>query len=192
MIRVGLKVKTAAATAAVSTADAKLHLRVTNTEDNTYIDNLVLAATQKVEAFTNRNIIRATFNLYLTGFPKNGIVLPLSPVSSITSIKYYDSDNSLQTYSSASWFYSIYEEPVKVDYIDTPAEAYQYRYDAVDVEFVCGYATAADVPESLISAILLLVGDMYENRVDYPRERFTAWQSLAYPYRVWHSTTENV
>jgi hypothetical protein len=37
-------------------------------------------------------------------------------------------------------------------------------YRSIELELKVGYATAAEVPAALVQAILLTVGDMYENR----------------------------
>ena len=47
-------VDTAAGTAILTTAEAKAHLKVDTTADDTLIDNLVSAATESAQIFTNR------------------------------------------------------------------------------------------------------------------------------------------
>ena len=192
VIQTGLTEQTAASTASVSTADAKSHLKVEHTTDDTLIGNLVYAAEKVIEADTKRKLISTTYDFYLTDWPVDGIVLPVSPVTSITSVKYYDTDNAQQTWASANYHYNLYEEPTVIRYVDTPPDSYEDRSDAIVVRFVAGYADAAAVPEGLVSAVLLKVGDLYENRVDAPRESTnTAWMHCAAPYKVFHNPEEN-
>ena len=167
---------------AVSAVEAKTHLRVSHANDDTYIANLIKAAQDMVETYTNRRLMTGTYDLKQSSWNKR-IVLPYSPVASITYIKYYDASNVQQTLGTTEYFYNVKEDPVEIFYINSEPSLYDYRSDAVTVRFVTGYVT---VPEALRQAILLLVGDMYENRLDYPRERFSTWKMLCQPYRVFY------
>ena len=181
----------AAASLSVSTADAKSHLKVEHSADDTLIEAYVAAAQDEVESYTNRVLISSTFVMYLKEFPKYGIVLPFSPVVSITHIKYYDGSNILQTWATSNYHYNIYEEPCVIRYTDSAPDVYEDRSDTVQITFVAGYANAAAVPAPLIQATKLLLADLYENRTDVPREAFTSWMRRAYPYRVFHQPQEN-
>jgi uncharacterized phiE125 gp8 family phage protein len=179
---------------AITTADGKQQLRVDYavSADNTEIDNMIQAATLQVEAFTSRVCMPTVYDLHLTGFPTGGIVLPVSPVSVITSIKYYTDASTQVTMSASDYYYSLYEEPCRIRYTGSwGPTVYQYRFDAVTVRFTAGYADAASVPKSIRQAILLMLGDLYENRTDAVREKFTLWQMTCYANRVIHDLTEN-
>lgn len=186
-----INIVTPAASASVSTANAKTHLVIEHSNDDALIDSYVLAAQQEVETYTNRIFISTVIDFYLSNFPVNGIVLPYSPVAAISSIKYYDSDNIQQTWDSSNYHYNIYEEPCKIRYVNSFPGTYKYRSDAVVVRCTVGYINAEAVPASLILAVKLLMADKYENRTDVPREMFTAWMRMAYPSRVWHNPLEN-
>jgi len=112
-------------------------------------------------------------------------------VSSITSITYYDGANALQTLSSADYYYSVYEEPLKILPTDSWPETYDDRFNAVIVEFVTGYTSPDTCPDALKHAVKLLLGDMYNNRQNILKERRELWHLLSDPYRVFHSTLEN-
>ena len=191
MIKTSVAIYTAAASASVSTANAKAHLKVEHSNDDTLIDGYVKAAEGEVESYTNRTMISTVYDYYLSAFPKNGIVLPFSPVSAVTSIKYYDSSNVEQTLASSNYYYNIYEEPCVIRYVDSAPSTYEDRSNAVVVRFTAGYAAAANIPAPLVQAIKLLMADLYENRTDVPREAFTAWMRCAYPLRVYHEPEEN-
>jgi hypothetical protein len=62
------------------------------------------------------------------------------------------------------------------------------RFDAVKVQYVVGWATAAEVPEALRHAILLLVAQLYENRTPEVTGTIVSQIGLSYdallePYR---------
>jgi uncharacterized phiE125 gp8 family phage protein len=179
-----LKIVSVAASTAISLSEAKNHLKVENTADDDLITILIKAAQDEVESFTNRTLIATTFDFQLMKFPDCCIELPVAPVASITSIKYYNTENNEQTWSSENYFYSISEIPFKIRYVDSIPETYPDRFDAINVRFVSGYENAAAVPDALKQAILLLIGDMYDNRGDAPRERFTMWKMLTYPFKL--------
>lgn len=191
-IQQSTNITTAAATASVSTANAKSHLKVEHSDDDTYIDGLVTAATQEVENITSRTMISTTYDMYLTEFPKDGIVLPFSPVSSITSVKYYNGSNVETTWDSSNYHYNIYEQPCVIRYVDDYPDTYEDRSDAVVVRFVAGYANAAAIPAQLIQAIKMIIGEYYETRSDVPRDAvMTAVKRLTWPHIVHHSPNEN-
>jgi len=160
----------------VSVAQAKRQLWVEHNTDNTYIEGLVTAARQLVEARTRRQLITATWKLYLDGWPSRGpttatkdegaIYLPKPPVQSVSNIKYYDTSGTEQTLSTSYYTTDFVSNPPRI------VEAYGYtwpslydRINAVTVTYVAGYGDAAtDVPAALRHAIKLLVYDWYENR----------------------------
>ena len=173
---------------AVTQVVAKNHLKVSVTDDDDLIKGLIDAAQETVEAFTNRKLSSETWYYYLDQFPSGDIVLPFSPVTSITSVKYYDADNSEQTYvANTDYYTNMKAEPATIRSINGWDGTYD-KPDAVTVEYVTGYTS---VPLELKQAMLVLIADMYDNRVDMPREKFTTWKALCYPYRVFHNVTEN-
>lgn len=194
MIRTSLQTKTAATANLLTTAQGLTHLREESdgSTNDAYVDLLIEAAQQKVEEYTNRKLTEATFYFYLTDFPADGIVLPFSPIKSITSVKYYDPDNAQQTLvNNTDYFYHIYEEPCVIRPVDSWPDVYEDRFDAIVVEFVTGYTSPDECPEALKTSIKILLTDLYENRGDMIKERYTTWRLLADHYRVYHSTTEN-
>tara|TARA_R100001530_G_scaffold66191_1_gene47376 strand:+ start:820 stop:1401 length:582 start_codon:yes stop_codon:yes gene_type:complete len=155
----------AATTAILTTAEAKTHLKVDTTADDTYIDNLVSAATESAQIFTNRYFINTTITQH--GDTWNDIAtLFKSKVNSITHIKYYDSDNSLQTLATSVWISDINHQPARIGL--KPNQSFPSlanRINAVNCKYVVGYGNAAsDVPEGIREAVLLTIGNLYENR----------------------------
>lgn len=193
MIKTAIQVITPA-TQAITTADAKQQLRVDYavSADNTEINNMLQAAILQVESFTNRVCMPTVIDFILSGFPYGGIVLPHSPVTAIASITYYDDNNSLQTLDASSYYYSLFEEPLKIRYVgESYPTAYLYRFDAVKIRCTVGYANEAAVPKSIRQAILVCMADSYQVRTNVAREKFSNWQALCYADRVIHIPNEN-
>ena len=160
-----LTVNTAATTPILTTAEAKAHLKVDVSDDDTLIDNLVSAATESCQIYTNRYFIDTVLTQYSDSF--NGIsTLYKSPVASIASIKYYDSDDSLQTWASSNYILDASLEPARVSLsVAGSLPTLSGRINAVECKYTVGYGTAStDVPQGIIQAVLLCVGNWYQNR----------------------------
>ena len=158
-------VNTAASAAILSTAEAKTHLKVDTSADDDYIDNLVSAATESAQIFTNRYFINTTITQHGDIWSDISTLFK-SKVSSITHIKYFDSDNSEQTLATSVWISDINHQPARIGL--KPNQSFPSladRINAVNCKYVVGYGSAAsDVPEGIRQAVLLTVGNFYENR----------------------------
>ena len=161
-----LKLITAPAAEPVSTSEAKSHLRVDTTADDTYIGTLITVARQNVESHLRRALISQTWEVVLDDFPAGVIRLPKPPLASVTSIKYTDDEGNESTDSSDNYVGDSDTEPGRVVLksgeswpSDTLAAA-----NGVRVRYVAGYGSAAAVPNPIRQAILLLIGTLYENR----------------------------
>jgi|APSaa5957512622_1039677.scaffolds.fasta_scaffold50304_2 uncharacterized phiE125 gp8 family phage protein len=171
MLNPDYKISIQPASEPISTADAKAHLRVTHSDDNDYIDSLVKAARMHAEQFTDRAIITQTWEAYLQKFPGSGnqneIMINKCPVTSISKIEYYDSDNTLQTLSTDVYEAVTELEPaiIRLAANQSWPEIYD-RKKAIIITFVTGYANAAAVPMPIIQAMKFIIGHHYENRQD--------------------------
>ena len=87
----------------VGLAEAKDHLRVDHTEQDTLITGLIAAATEAVEVFTGRQLVAATWQMRLDAFWPGYLWLPHPPLLSISSIQYVDENGDTQTLSSSTY-----------------------------------------------------------------------------------------
>jgi uncharacterized phiE125 gp8 family phage protein len=152
----------------ISTAQAKAHLRVDISDDDSLIAGLVTAARQHVEIHTGRSFAQHTYRADIGSF-HDVMVLPWRPIQSITQIQYYNTDSPevLTTLSSA--IYSLYADRVVRDYGECWPTAWAIRPGAVQITYVTGYLSnaspqAATFPEAIRQAMYLIIGDLYENR----------------------------
>jgi uncharacterized phiE125 gp8 family phage protein len=149
----------------VSTAEAKAHLRVTSSTDDTLIGRLVTAARQMAENEMRRAILPQTWELTLDTFP-DAIKLAYPPLISVATVKYLEPVAGVPTTLNAlSYTVDNKSEPGWI----VPAYGYAWPdiYDAINavtVTYTAGWATAADVPAAIKSWVLLHVGNLYENR----------------------------
>jgi uncharacterized phiE125 gp8 family phage protein len=165
----GLALVTPAATEPVSTSEAKAHLRVDTADEDTLIASYVSAAVKYIETQTGPLITQTWDYKVNREWPLvdnyYSIYLPFSPVQSVTSVTYVDINGATQTLSSGL-YQTVLSAPnpylTKAHNQDWP----QIRDipDAITVRFVAGYGNAAAVPAPIKSAILLMVGRLYEHR----------------------------
>ena len=164
MIR-SVTVKTAATTPVFTTAQAKAFLKVDVSTDDSIIDNLVQAATDSCQEYTNRYFINTLLLQQSDNW--NGLnYLYKSPLVSVASIKYYDSDDSQQTWGSSNYIVDTSLQPARISLaVNKSAPTLSKRINAVNIEYTVGYGTAStDVPEGIRTAIILTVGNWYQNR----------------------------
>src|SRR4030067_2296692 len=90
---------TACAEERIPTEEAKASpsLRVSTSTDDTDIAMLITAARKMAETYTLHALVTQTWELVLDGFPTGGIVVPMPPLQSVTSVKYIDTDGVQQT-----------------------------------------------------------------------------------------------
>jgi len=150
----------------VTLAETKNFCRIDENRDDALVDGLIEAARVYVETKTGRQLIDATWKLYLPDFPSI-IRLPRPPLDSITSITYVDSDGVTQTESATIYTADTKSEPAIVH------EAYGQSWsthrgdedDSVIITYKAGYGSAVtDVPKALRIGVMMLVNHWYDNR----------------------------
>jgi uncharacterized phiE125 gp8 family phage protein len=162
-------ISTAASELPISLTDMKLFLRVDSTADNALISTLIEVATDVVQECVSKQFVDASYTWNMDSFPTldtDILYIPMNPLDSVTSIKYYDTDGDQQTWSSDDYIVDTNSLKGRI-YLaaDTSWPTTEARYDAVEVIFKAGYsADATSVPKAAIQAIQLLVTHWYENR----------------------------
>lgn len=159
------KVITPVAVEPITTAEAKLHLRVDVSDDDTLIAALITAAREFAEHYTGRAFAPQTLEVALDCFPvyeDDYIDLDLPPVATITSVKYTDEAGTEQTIAGSSYALSLYGDSRRLaPTYNVYWPATQAVPDAVRIRYVTGYTT---LPKAAKAALLLLIGHLYENR----------------------------
>lgn len=142
------------------------------TSDDTYISALITTAREICEEYQGRSYITRTYELTLDAFPCDYIDLPMPPAIAISSITYTDSDGTVNTWSASEYQLDA------TGFVGRLSPAYGYSWPTatlrelagVKITYTAGYgATAASVPGRAKHAIMMLVGELYENREDTDR-----------------------
>lgn len=139
--------KTAPTFEPVSIDDMRNHCRISTNDEDSLLRIYLSAARSWVEAYTQRALCTQTWQLSLSGLPYE-IQLPrAAPLQTVTFLKYYDSDNTLTTWNSSNYLLPAFHEPALL--MPTQAATIPSLYareDAVQIEYIAGYATGACPP----------------------------------------------
>ena len=148
------------------------------------VESLITASRILCEEYLFRRIGVQTLEFRDNGFPsgRSPIVLP-APLISVASIKYLDGNNVEQTLSSDEYIVSD-SAPGMI----TPVNSWPETSDAGDslrVIFTAGYSApgesplqSEELPQTIKTAMLMQIADMYENREAQTDKPLTANQTL--------------
>lgn len=159
---------TAPASEPVTLTEAKTHLNVVGTDDDTYITALIVAAREGAETITERVLMTQTWELALDAFP-DALELIRVPVQSVTSITYDDADGVATVLGASAYALDTADDngfAYIVPAYNTQWPVTQDSINAVRVRFVSGYASAALVPQQVKQWMLLRIGLLYKHRED--------------------------
>lgn len=147
----------------VTLAEAKLWLRETQDDQDDVIDHLITYAREKVEGDTSRQLITATFKLFLDQFV-DLLYFPVDPVQSITSIAYVDIDGDSQTLDASVYQLDIAHDPARL--VLAPDQSWpsiQSRLNAVTITFLAGFGgEPAKVPARYKNVMRRIIVDRFD------------------------------
>lgn len=145
----------------ITLVQAKAHLRVTASDEDTLITSLITVVREMAEDYCQRSFALKTYRVTLDEFPDE-IKLEFPPIVSVESVAYTDADGNPQTLAEDQYSVDIVSQPgwilpaYDVTWPDTQEVA-----NAVTADFIAG---AADATAN--QAMLLMLAHLYENRGD--------------------------
>jgi len=182
----GLKVKTEPSQEPVTLQEVKEYLRVDDATDERVIRPYIESARRFCEEHTGRALMTQTLTLFLDAFEdienplwegtrtgpylnyyKNYIVLPRSPVASVTQVKAYDDAHTATTFAASKYYLDSVREPSRI--VLRTGETFPTALrvaNAIEVQYVTGYTTQYNVPEPMRLGILQHIAYLYEHRGD--------------------------
>lgn len=165
-----LRLITPPASEPITLVEAKAHLRVDHAYDDAIIQLYLSAARQHIDGYDGwlgRAIMPQTWELALDCFPADGTIrLPLPPLQSVTSVKYDDVAGDEQTMPPTDYSVDAKSQPGWVVMNSGGWPTTWTGINSVRITYIAGYASAAEVPAAIKAAILLMLGNLYENRSD--------------------------
>lgn len=182
----------------VTLDEAKAHLNVTGSADDTKLTSYIAAATLWAEKLLSRVFCEQTWVLKLDAFPTEcdrAIALPKPPLVSVTTIQYVDTAGATQTLASTEYQVSSDEYGARI------VEAYGKTWpstrgqpDAVIVTYIAGYPKTgagpsydyrANVPEPIKAGIKMKVQGLYDNlRAEDMTALDSAIYNMLFPYKL--------
>lgn len=164
---------------------------------NDFITRAIKGARRKIEGVTRRALLTQTWDYYLDCFPSDdAFKLPFGNLQSVTHIKYTDSDGD-QTTMTVTTEYIVETNGDQCGRIVLPyGESWPsftaYTSNPIVIRFVCGWTTAALVPEEIKIACLLSAGEIFTNResqyIGMPGQKYEinpSYMNLLNDYRLW-------
>lgn len=151
-------------------------LRLTNGgAEDFYLERVIRVSNRIAENTTERAHMPQTKAWIADGFPRWEIALDHPPLLEVLSVEYLDGDGVQQTLDSAAYQVSNPRGPKAKRGLVAPVSGGSWpsiqsgTYEAVTVTFRCGYEDTssppvANVPEDIVHAQLLLVGEMFKQR----------------------------
>lgn len=153
----------------ITLEQAKEHCQVEGDEYDDVLNAYIAAARAAVESLTGMQMLTATYQVGFAKFPRGNLGrlhLPRRPATAVTSVTYYDTNNTQQTLSTSLW-----------DLVTATPRSYlipawqqtwpevrdQPGAENVTVTFTAGYSAAASVPKEIINATKMLIRDLYDN-----------------------------
>lgn len=188
----GLTLVTAPTEEPVTLGEVKAWLRQDEGADDAVITGMIIpTARDLAERLLGRQLCTATWRLTLDGFPRAGgwafldsawllpdphtIRLPKAPLRSVTHVKYYDLDNTLQTLAASVYDVDAASDPGRVTLgMNQVWPVTRLRPGAVQVTFEAGYGAAQAVPPVVRTAVAMASAFLYEHRGEGPAERLPA------------------
>jgi len=156
--------------------EVKIWLRQDCDDDDELIKDIIEAALEEAESYTRRVFKTTQYKMHLDQFlpyDECFIRLPRSPLISVDSINYYNTDGNLTLFAATEYGVD--------DGKDIPARIYLLpekewpnleagRRNAVEITFTCGWkkpGTTEDwLPARIKQAMRIMITHWYENRAE--------------------------
>ena len=147
----------------VTLAEAKAQCRVDHDTEDALLNGLIAAAVAHVDGYTGvlgRALLTQTWRI--DADEPGDIAIPLEPVQSV-SVQWVDKAGAVQSFTQFDLVRGHGHPYIQLKdtavWPDTKTQP-----DAFRVTAVVGYGAAADVPQPIKQAILLMVAHLYANR----------------------------
>lgn len=163
-----LTLETAPTVEPVTMEEAKTHLRITHSDEDAYITELVSVARQACEDLQRRSYVDTVWKLWLDGWPSGRCIeLPRAPLSAVASVKVYDTADAETTLAASSYVVDDQAIPGRLvlrDGASWPTTTLRAA-KGICIEFTAGHGAAAtDVPVRFKHLTKLMLAHLFQNR----------------------------
>ncbi len=166
----------------ISLADAKTHLYLVDTSQDSKVLDCIQTAREHVESVCEHALMPQTWRCFFDCFPQSMdeyrhptshlmsraspvIQLPGGHTISVDSVQYRDTTGTVQTLGPSLYAADLLSIPARLlpayrtSWPATPAWP-----DSVTIDYQVGYDDPTKIPRPLRSAMMLIIGDLFENR----------------------------
>ena len=172
----------------VSLAEARAHLRIVGNDEDALLASLVTAARRVVEARTGLCLMAQGWMCFRDSWPETGVIeLPVAPLLSLEEIGVHGEEGEKAVIDAAHYLVDATSRPARVLLRGSrlwprPGRA----VNGIAIRLTAGFGTAAaDVPQPLRQAVLLLVAHFFAQRGDEAGPALPAGLgALLEPYRL--------
>ena len=138
--------------------EAKLHVGLSQDDENVLVVGYLAAAREAAEAYLSRALFTQTWVYTQTDWTREMWLPRAAPLASVTHVKYYDTDGVLQTLSTDVYAVETYSEPGRV--LLKPSQTWpdlesERQGPRVFVTYVCGHTSVDSIPELVKQGIRL-------------------------------------
>lgn len=170
-----LKLSSVTGSDPVTIGEVKAFLKITHSVEDQLLTDLISEVIRDMESYTGSSYRDAQYNLYVSDWRNGCIPIMQGPVSTISSVKYYDLDNALQTWDSGNYYVATGNPDYLMRKRDISLPSLYNRTDAVQIAFT----TTADVDDRVKLRIKQAIGYFYERRNTHDRPTIgKIWGSL--------------
>ena len=151
----------------ITLAEAKTHLRVEDTNDDTYITALISASRSICEQYVGFMLARnSKMNYFLDRFPQGEVIYIYGVwIPGSVAISYYDTTDT-QVIWASGYNKDEHSRPARIFLEDSSSypDTSENIPSGINIDMTnCG-PIAVDLPKAIHQAILLTIGHLYENR----------------------------
>ena len=144
----------------VTVDEAKRQARIVDQHSDDVIASYIRTAREEAESALNFGILTQTWRLDLSAWAER-IPLPMAyQLQSITNVKYYDGDGTLQTLSTSTYTTDAVSRPaavVRASNYAWPTLQADRLTGKIQITYVVGWTTAAAVPERIKQGMKMFV-----------------------------------
>lgn len=152
----------------VTNDEQKLFSKIDLPDDDAIVTSLNETATDYINDTLQKSLTNEVFELYLDAFPPGScpIVIFRTPLFSVASILYIDTDGVEQTFASSSTKVDDKAEPAAIHLAFNKSwPATRREVNAVKVTFTAGFGVLANtVPERYKTIVKHMFAHLYEHR----------------------------
>lgn len=151
----------------ISVADAKAQIRSVQDQEDGLVEAYIRAARSACEQYLGRGLLTQSWTLALSDFV-DVIPLPMAaPLQSVTSVKYYDQNNTQQTLASTYYTVDTRSRPGRLALAagqSWPSVSMSRLVNRIEIEYVVGWTAADLIDGDILQGLRLFIGVLDADR----------------------------